>query len=554
MIFERSQKALCEKMKGDTEMKRVLSLVLSALLIVSMLMTGAMAETMEVEQTLHLVRFASNNYNTYDFIYPWTDLNDSSLETNLLWLTLIQADKNLEASEPEIMESWEVSEDGCTITMTMRDDLQWSDGTPITMDDIIWTFEQYCAGESNFWSYVTSAMAYIEGYDAFHNGEADSISGLAVDGNVLTITLVKPYASFLNLMCQVAPLPKHIYENCSFANNSFKTDPIWQSVKVNSGPFIVTEHVPGSYYVLEPNPYYKGEPSKITKVISTVVSSKAVAAQNGEVDFFETTSIDDYNVMSQLADYHMEAVPIIFFRFLMFNFYDSEGNPKDFVSDVRVRQAIAKGVDWKTIIEGLFGEQASLTQTGVLSNDPNYAGDWYEYDPEGAKALLDEAGFDYNHTLKAFYYYTDQTTIDIMDAISYYLGMLGVKVEAVYTANTAADVFEGRTHDFAYYGLSAFDNLSWYQMYLRPNFDELLGSIDVFEDAVSELEVAFTDELMAEALAKLQAMDEENIFFLPVYTINQQAWIKNTLSIPEDSLGNGWFFYDHNFEEWEIIA
>ena len=91
-------------------------------------------------------------------------------------------------------------------------------------------------------------------------------------------------------------------------------------------------------------------------------------------------------------------------------------------------------------------------------------------------------------------------------------------------------------------------------MYLRPNFDELLGSIDVFEDAVSELEVAFTDELMAEALAKLQAMDEENIFFLPVYTINQQAWIKNTLSIPEDSLGNGWFFYDHNFEEWEIIA
>ena len=64
MIFERSQKALCEKMKGDTEMKRVLSLVLSALLIVSMLMTGAMAETMEVEQTLHLVRFASNNYNT----------------------------------------------------------------------------------------------------------------------------------------------------------------------------------------------------------------------------------------------------------------------------------------------------------------------------------------------------------------------------------------------------------------------------------------------------------------------------------------------------------
>ena len=534
-------------------MKKIIALALCIMLLASFGAVGAFAEA-PVEQTLHLVRFANNNYNTYDFIYPWTDINDSSLETNLLWLTLIQADKDLEASEPEIMESWDVSEDGCTITMTMRDDLLWSDGTPITMDDIIWTFEQYCSGESVLWSYVTSAMSYIEGYDAFNSGEADSISGLVVDGNTLTIQLSKPYASFLNLMCQVAPLPKHVYEGCNFANNSFKTDPIWESITVNSGAFVVTEHVPGSYYVLEPNPYYQGEPSKITKVISTVVSSKAVAAQTGDVDFFESTSADDFAVMSQLSEYNMQPVPIIFFRFLAFNFFDGEGNAKDYVSDVRVREAIAKAVDWKSVIQGLFGEQASLTQTGVLASNPNYAGDWYEYDPEGAKALLDEAGFDYDHTIKIFYYYTDQATIDLMDAISYYLSMIGVKMEAVYTSNSAGDIYEGRTHDIAYFGLSAYDNLSWYQMYLRPTMDDMIASIDVFSDAVSELEVAYTDELMSESLAKLQQMDKENIFFLPVYTINQQVWVKNTLSIPEDSLGNGWFFYDHNFENWEIIG
>ena len=249
----------------------------------------------------------------------------------------------------------------------------------------------------------------------------------------------------------------------------------------------------------------------------------------------------------------MEAVPIIFFRFLCFNFFDENGQSKGFVDDVRVRQAIAKAVDWHEVIGGLFGDQASFTQTGVLADNPYYIGDWYDYDPEGAKALLDEAGYDYSHPIKIFYYYTDQTTVDVMDAIAFYLGEIGVEVDAQYTANAGQDIYEGRTQDMAYFGLSAYDSLSWYQMYLRDNMNTMNGAKEMFTEPVAELEVAFTDEMKEAALVKLQNMDKDNVFFLPVYTLNQQVWVSDRLSVPEDCFGNGWFFYDYQFEDWEIV-
>ena len=90
-----------------------------------------------------------------------------------------------------------------------------------------------------------------EGFEDYKTGKTDWIKGIQANGDTLTIKLTAPYVSFVDLMCQVAPLPKHIYENCAFENNGFKTDPIWRTIPVNSGMFVIKEHVPGSYYILE---------------------------------------------------------------------------------------------------------------------------------------------------------------------------------------------------------------------------------------------------------------------------------------------------------------
>ena len=132
------------------------------------------------------------------------------------------------------------------------------------------------------------------------------------------------------------------------------------------------------------------------------------------------------------------------------------------------------------------------------------------------------------------------------------MGQIGVKCEAVYTSNPVGDVFEGRKHDLAYFGLSAYDNLSWYQMYLRENMNWMIPARDLFKDEVAKLEQAYTPKMVADQLAVLQKMDRDNAFFLPVYTVNQQIWKSSKLSIPENVLGNFWFFFDYKFEEWEI--
>lgn len=507
------------------------------------------------EKVLKLVRQQSPS-NNFDFTMPLQDASNNcpGLVSNLLWLTLIEADKDLNPANPEIMKDWKVSDDGKTITMTMDDGWMWSDGQPITMDDVIFTLEKYCSGDGSVWPYVVAACDYIEGKKEYAAGTAANVSGISADGNVLTIKLTAPFASFLNLMCQVAPIPKHIYGDCVVdSTTQFIADEKWRTLPATSGPYMVTEQVEGNYYVLEKNPLYKGtEEYNIDKIQVSLASSPSTAAQAGETDFFTSTSADDYTIMQGLSNYKFYGVPIVFFRFLAFNLYDKAGNEKGIVNDPNVRRALLQAIDWPTVIDGIFGETAALTQTGLLASDVNYAGDWYKYDPEAAKKALQDANFDFSHELKCYFYYSDQATADLMDMIAYYLDQIGVKFKGEFTNNVTADVYEGQTHDLAYFGLSAYDSLSWYQMYMRENQQPLLKSGPIFEEAVKELELAYTDELKAAALKKLQAMDQEYAFLNPVYTLTQQVWVSDRLSVPDNCFGNGWYFSDYQFDKWDI--
>lgn len=503
----------------------------------------------DIEQTLR-VSTGNNNMNEYDFKYPWWNVSFTDM---MLWMTLFEADKDLKIANPGIMSDWDISGDGREITMTMREDLKWSDGEPITMDDVIWTLELLASQQ--YAQNIYQALAYVEGQAEFSEGTADSVTGIAADGNILTIKLTAPYASFMNVMCQVAPLPKHIYENCDFGENcAFQSDPIWKEVKVNSGPFVVTEHVEGNYYVLEPNPYYQGDDeSKIKRIEVSYSNDTDALAQNGEIDFLYTSSLDQYEMMNSLDEYNGAEVPVYYLRFLVFDLLDENNDKKPYIDDVRIRQAIAYAIDWKSLVGGIFGDIATFTQSGVLSTDDDYLGDWYDYDPEYAKQLLDDAGFDYNHVVKLFYYYDDQNTIDLMDGIAYYLNQIGVQFEAVYTSNASVDIYENRTQDIAYFGLSGFDNLSWYQMYIRDNMDMQTGCKAIFEEAVGELETAFSEEKWKEAITNIQELEKENVFFLPVYSLSNHVWTHERLSVPENCFGTQLYFYDMQFEKWEIV-
>ena len=526
--------------------------LLVAIVAVMMLLTATACKKtpkMAEDQTLYMT-FAQNNLKTNnDFLHPW---QDGTILNSLIWRTLIKADENLEAKKDDLMTNWKISEDGLTVTMELRDKQYWSDGKPITMDDVMFTMNCWCNqyGTAS-WSYVRNGMKYIEGFDAYSKGEADSVSGLIVDGNKLTIKLTTPYDSFLNLLCQVAVLPVHIYGNVNLA--SFIGDDIWQELPCTSGMYKVTEHVQGSYFILEPNEYYKDATPYIKKIVFNVTNDSSVSAQAGQCDYFQTDSADHYAVMSSLSDYTLHPVPVIYYRFLVFNLNDKDGNNKGIVSDPKIRQAFAYAIDWKSLIGGLYGDMASFTQAGVLSSSKYYAGDWYSYDPAKAKQLLQEANYDFDHELRIVYYYSDQTTKDVMDGIVYYLQQIGLKADAVYTTNTNNDIYGNKLQDAAYMGLSAYDNLSWYQMYKRAAMQGMWGEgYEKYVEKTNELEKAVTDSSYNEIIKTLQKWESEDVFFLPVYSLNYQSWVNNRVEIGDTKFGNGYFFYDYGFENWYI--
>ena len=99
------------------------------------------------------------------------------------------------------------------------------------------------------------------------------------------------------------------------------------------------------------------------------------------------------------------------------------------LSDERVRQAIAYAIDMDTIVETLFEGKAiaadSMIPNGGFKADGLNA---YDYDPERARALLAEAGWDDSQVLDVVYYYGDQLTADLMVAMQAYLGDVGIKM------------------------------------------------------------------------------------------------------------------------------
>ncbi len=133
--------------------------LLAALMVILLLVTAAgcsKGPKMAKEQVLNMTFPNTNLKTNNDFLPPWSD---GTILSSLMWRTLIRADADLKAAKDDLMTNWSVSDDGLTVKMTLRDGQYWSDGEPITMDDIMFTLEAYCDqfGTAS-WSSVRRAM------------------------------------------------------------------------------------------------------------------------------------------------------------------------------------------------------------------------------------------------------------------------------------------------------------------------------------------------------------------------------------------------------------
>ena len=326
-----------------------------------------------------------------------------------------------------------ISEDGLTYTFTLKEGVVFSNGSPLTASDVQFSFERLLKlAQQN-----TEIAEEIAGADKVMSGEADSLEGFTViDDTHFSVTLSAPNAGFL---AELSAPAMSIVDAETMANApKFGEDP---ADTIGSGPYVVTEWVANDHYTLVYNDKYWGDEPSVKKLSVRVIpdaTTQDLMFKNGELDIIDLASLDSAIVASSyktLPADRIVSTPKVGLTYLMMN----ENN--EFLKDVKVRKAIAMSINVDEIIQGIYMGDAvrekGIIPTGIRGHNDAFEG--IAYDPDGAKALLKEAGYaDGQIHFELSLDSTSSSSIQLVYAvISKQLEAVGIKAEIVSHEHSA---------------------------------------------------------------------------------------------------------------------
>lgn len=321
---------------------------------------------------------------TYSSVYDWYMIE-------LMFDPLLQVEPSgALTTEGSLTKEYEVSEDGLVYTFHLREGVKWHDGTEVTADDVVFTFNTIFAPDYKGRAY-TAVIQRILGAKDVKDGKAETAEGVkALDNYTVEITMTEAMATTLRGLA-VTPLPKHYYEKATAEEMAaLDRDPL------GNGAFKLKKYEVEQYVELEANKdYWQGAP-KLDGIIW-----KVVARQN-ELSEFEIGSIDAVNFENSIENYevieaydHAELINNWNngYAFASFNFT----NP--IFQDKNVRQALVYGLDRDGFVKSFFGDLG-----GDVAHTPISPVSWanpdasklnpYNYNPDKANELLDAAGWE----------------------------------------------------------------------------------------------------------------------------------------------------------------
>jgi len=281
---------------------------------------------------------------------------------------------------PDLAESWAVSEDGLVYTFQLRSGVTFHDGTPLTTDDVVYSFDRMLSlGESD-------AAILLNVMDV-----GDTV---ALDETTVQITLNEPFPPFLQVIGiprAAAILPQAWVEEQATEEDPWATEYLNDHVN-GTGPYQFVEWVPNEFVRLTRFDDYYGGPAAIEEVISKISqddTATRLSLEKGEVDVVQRLPDDMFRVLQSnpaVTVYNKPTASSIFWTF------NTRIPPFD---DVRVREAITLAIDYDGLMEGLVKEGGVRMNTPVYNTMPYYHADLplIERDLERAKALLAEAGY-----------------------------------------------------------------------------------------------------------------------------------------------------------------
>lgn len=284
-----------------------------------------------------------------------------------------------------------VSDDNKTFTFAIKDGAKFSDGQPVTAEDVAFTitmlYDKDYDGPSDVMQH-----APLVGAQEYKDGTATSIAGIkVVDEKTIEFTTTDVKVLATSVFGTTGIMPKHVYGDAYKQGNLGGIRDLFTK-PVGAGPYALTEYHPGQEVRLVANEnYIEGTPAIKNMIFKTTTEETAMQlVQTGETDFQDgTVSKDQVEEIQALGFADQVLNPTNGYGYIAFN----NNDPK--YADPKVRQALTYGLNRQEIIDIVFQGYANTV------NIPQSKVSWaytdevngYEYDPEKAKQLLDEAGW-----------------------------------------------------------------------------------------------------------------------------------------------------------------
>ncbi len=383
-------------------------------------------------------------YSDSSFLEPVLNENNTDIWIlSNLYDTLLFPTADGKGIEPGLATKWAIAADGKSVILTLREGTKFSDGSPITAEDVKWSLERASKPGNGVWQFMV-----------------DSIDHVSIDGaNTVTLWLKHPDPAILSALTafNTSIMPKKQFEATPGDSDKQKAETFAEH-PVGSGPYVLKSWQHNATMTLVRNPYYwrngaDGKPlpylDGITFEIVPDDATRILKLQSGELDGTEFIPYSRVNELKANPAINMRLFPSTRVEYVSLNVraqYQGTANP---LANEKVRQALNYATDKQGIIQLVtYGIGTPMTSY-ISSGTPGHVGDkpLYPVDVAKAKQLLDQAGFSNGFGANILVLAGNEDEISIATALQQMWAQVGIKL-TITQVDHATETDRYRKGDF----------------------------------------------------------------------------------------------------------
>lgn len=311
-----------------------------------------------------------------------------------------------------LADSIDVSDDALTYTLHINEDATWSDGEPVSADDVLFRI-----------NYTVNAY----GYSSLTRVNGEEVQIEKIDEKTVEFVLPSAYANYKTTLGSLILMPGHAFDwDVTAVDDSGY---FWSTDMVTSGPYVVSEINEDSIVYTARDDFFAGQPN-VEKIILRTLgsgSSKQIAFENGELSYMRITTVDELDKYADDENYNITSVTEARLNYIQFNPGGAFANLPD-----EAREAITLALNCQEIIDVAYGSaELAVPANSVLTPDQvfydeNLAG--YSQNLERAKELAESSGLS-GMTLK-YIYNADRANMEtVATVVQQQLAAIGVNLE-----------------------------------------------------------------------------------------------------------------------------